>query len=225
MSKLNQTLIVSGWTKMQPSTKSTWTWPRHKRFLACTNTTTVQSSHLCSGVSSPQTTRFDKNLGLIWSNKYAIQGTATNHGLSTSNARAEGLQSSPLYGPAFKSGKRCAILCTGFYEWKTIDGKKQPFFFHLPQETGIYVDDQCGSDEDGAYHGPRPIPLAGVFNHWRNAKGQLVPNVAVVTMASGKWLSWCHHRMPVILDTPEKLDVRMTEMTEINLGCHVQYKV
>jgi putative SOS response-associated peptidase YedK len=60
------------------------------------------------------------------------------------------------------------------------------------------------------------MPLAGVFNHWRNAKGQLVPNVAVVTMASGKWLSWCHHRMPVILDTPEKLDVRMTEMTEIN---------
>ncbi|XP_059491043.1 abasic site processing protein HMCES [Neocloeon triangulifer] len=134
------------------------------------------------------------------------KGTATDHGLSTFNARCEGVLKSPLFRHAFKTGKRCAVLCTGFYEWKTIDGKKQPFFFHLPQEHGVLVDEPCKDEEGKDYHGPRVTPLAGIYHHWVNAKGEKVPNVTIITMNAGKWVSWCHNRMPVVLDTPEKLN-------------------
>ncbi|XP_065348164.1 abasic site processing protein HMCES isoform X2 [Cloeon dipterum] len=145
------------------------------------------------------------------------KGTATNHGLTSFNARSEGLSASPLYKTAFKSGKRCAVLCTGYYEWKTIQGRKQPFFFHLPQEEDVLVDVNCKEEENEEFRERRVTPLAGIYHHWTNSKGEKIPNVTIITMGAGKWVSWCHHRMPVILDTPEKLN-NWLDYDKINAG-------
>ena len=63
----------------------------------------------------------------------------TSHGVSTNNARLEGVQSSKLYGPCLK--RRCVVICDGFYEWRKNDsstakakGNKQPFFVYRKGE-------------------------------------------------------------------------------------------
>jgi putative SOS response-associated peptidase YedK len=66
-----------------------------------------------------------------------LQGTATDHGLSTNNCRVETVQTSPLYSSAFRNGHRCIILANGFYEWLRKGTHKQPYFMHLPQPQGV----------------------------------------------------------------------------------------
>ncbi len=44
------------------------------------------------------------------------------------NARAESVADNPMFQPTFKRS-RCIIPAAGYYEWKTINGAKQPFYF------------------------------------------------------------------------------------------------
>ena len=50
------------------------------------------------------------------------------------NARAETVASKPSFRTAFKK-RRCLILADGFYEWKNVNGKKEPYFMTLPDEN------------------------------------------------------------------------------------------
>ncbi|OON23767.1 hypothetical protein X801_00317, partial [Opisthorchis viverrini] len=49
---------------------------------------------------------------------------------ATSNARIESLLQKPTYGSSMRQGKRCVVLAQGFYEWKTTDGRKQPYYVY-----------------------------------------------------------------------------------------------
>ena len=56
-------------------------------------------------------------------------------GLSTINARAEGIMNSRTWRRPFER-RRCLVPASGFYEWKRIDPKtKQPFGFDLTNGT------------------------------------------------------------------------------------------
>ncbi|VDP99461.1 unnamed protein product [Trichobilharzia regenti] len=47
----------------------------------------------------------------------------------TFNARIESLLEKQTYKLSMKACKRCVVVAQGFYEWKTIRAKKQPFYF------------------------------------------------------------------------------------------------
>jgi len=102
------------------------------------------------------------------------------------NARGETVASKPSFRNAFKK-RRCLILSDGFYEWKSIEGKKQPVFLTLPDE--------------------KPFAFAGLWEKW-NDKGKLDENYfscTIITMPASDSVSPVHHRMPAIIK-PEKYD-------------------
>ena len=56
---------------------------------------------------------------------------------STINARAETVAEKPTYRQAFRQ-RRCLIPADGFYEWRKIDDRKQPYFIGL-QDSAPFV--------------------------------------------------------------------------------------
>ena len=56
---------------------------------------------------------------------------------STANARAETLASTKSYQHAWKSGQRCLVPATGFYEWQVVEGQKnkQPYNIKLKEQS------------------------------------------------------------------------------------------
>jgi len=95
------------------------------------------------------------------------------------NARGETLAEKPSYRDAFKR-RRCLIPATGFYEWKKLDGAKQPYLLRL---------------RDGG-----PFGFAGLWSAWRDREsGETLESCAIVTTSPNPLAATVHDRMPVIL--------------------------
>ncbi|MGD8329932.1 MAG: SOS response-associated peptidase, partial [Acidobacteriota bacterium] len=112
------------------------------------------------------------------------------------NARSESVADKPAYREAFRR-RRCLVLADGFYEWKKVEGGKQPYFIHL-------------SDH-------RPFAFAGLWERWKPREDQLdklvapdkpdvpvsddgrVESCAFLTTTPNERLAEIHDRMPVIL--------------------------
>jgi putative SOS response-associated peptidase YedK len=98
------------------------------------------------------------------------------------NARVETV----IEKPSFKSSlakKRCIIPADGFYEWKTVEGKKQPIRIRLP--------------------GDQLFGFAGLYDDWQSADGSVnLRTCAIITVPGNEAMSEIHGRMPAIL-TPE----------------------
>ena len=71
------------------------------------------------------------------------------------------------------------VPASGWYEWKTEQGRKQPYFF---------------SRADG-----QPLAFAGLLEHWSGFEGE-VETYAVLTTAANPLAATVHDRMPVILE-------------------------
>jgi len=124
----------------------------------------------------------------------------TSHGMSTNNARLEGVQSSKLYGPCLNK-RRCVIICDGFYEWKRNQtaaakekGNKQPYY--------IYREDQKNEDSKTLEESPRArlLFMAGIYSVGEGAGGKQIYSYSVLTREADSSLSWLHHRMPCFLN-------------------------
>jgi putative SOS response-associated peptidase YedK len=104
-------------------------------------------------------------------------------GLSTINAKAEGLMEKPMWkGPFTK--RRCLVPADGFYEWKALDAKtKQPYMFSLR------------SGEMFAF--------AGVWEHWKAPTGEGIDSYSIITTEPNELTATVHTRMPVILKTAD----------------------
>jgi putative SOS response-associated peptidase YedK len=93
--------------------------------------------------------------------------------------------------------RRCLIPADGFYEWTGEKGKRRPFLLR-PRE-------------------PRLIAFAGIYERWRDGKGDEIDTVAILTCDSNRTVSALHDRMPVVLP-PEHfaawLDVKGTSPEE-----------
>ena len=98
---------------------------------------------------------------------------------STINARAETIQTSPVFREAYKK-HRCLIPIRGFYEWrKNKDGTKTPFFIHLNSRE--------------------VFSLAGIWDVWKDVEGVEFKSYAIITTTPNESMAKIHTRMPVIL--------------------------
>jgi len=94
------------------------------------------------------------------------------------NARAETLAEKPSFRTAFRK-RRCALLASGFYEWKRDADRKRPFFIHR---------------KDG-----EPFVMAGLWERWDKGSEPL-ESCTIITTQANDFMQGLHHRMPVILD-------------------------
>lgn len=96
----------------------------------------------------------------------------------TINARAETLAEKPSFRSAFKR-RRCLIIADGFYEWKKVETKKQPYYFQLEDK--------------------QPFAFAGLWEEWQSPEDEKITSCTIVTTEANELLQPIHHRMPVLL--------------------------
>jgi putative SOS response-associated peptidase YedK len=82
--------------------------------------------------------------------------------------------------------RRCLIPADGFYEWKPMGGRKQPYF--IRQKSG------------------EPFAFAGLWETWMGPNGEEMETAAIVTTTANETLRPIHDRMPVVLP-PEAYDL------------------
>eukprot|EP00095_Tigriopus_kingsejongensis_P004293 maker-scaffold722_size106786-snap-gene-0.29 protein:Tk04293 transcript:maker-scaffold722_size106786-snap-gene-0.29-mRNA-1 annotation:"hypothetical protein DAPPUDRAFT_327362" len=113
----------------------------------------------------------------------------TKHGLTTNNARLEGLSQSKLYKIALTRNRRCVVLADGFYEWKKLNAStKQPYLIFAPNDTSeTPIQDcadctleKCWSEETG-WMGPKPLFMAGIYSVWKSPEGLDVYSYTIIT--------------------------------------------
>jgi putative SOS response-associated peptidase YedK len=94
------------------------------------------------------------------------------------NARAETIAGNRMFRTAFKRS-RCIVPASGYYEWRTLNGARQPFYF---------------SARDGGL-----LSIAGV---WDECEGRSGPGRLLCTLivtSANHFTASIHHRMPVLL--------------------------
>ena len=95
------------------------------------------------------------------------------------NARSETVMDKPAFREAFLE-RRCLVLADGFFEWKLIDGRKQPIYFMLRDRA--------------------PFAFAGLWERWLSSDGQPVDSCTILTTEPNQLVRPVHDRMPVILN-------------------------
>jgi len=95
-------------------------------------------------------------------------------GNKLANARGETVAEKPSFRSAFKN-HRCLIPASGFYEWKTENGVKFPWYISL--KSG------------------EPMAFAGLWETWND-----IESCCIITTDANKLMEPIHDRMPVILD-------------------------
>ncbi len=115
------------------------------------------------------------------------------------NARAETLTASPAFRDAFRR-KRCLVPVDGFYEWRRIGTRRQPFSI---------------ARADG-----RPLVLAGLWSGWRDPAGggAVIRTFTIITSPPNRQMADMHDRMPVVV--PEEawglwLDTALDDPAEL----------
>ena len=95
------------------------------------------------------------------------------------NARSETLTQKPAFREAFKR-RRCLIPADGFYEWRTLAGKKVPFF--VTMKNG------------------QPFAMAGLWERWRESEdAEPLDSCTIITTQPNELVSELHDRMPAIV--------------------------
>jgi putative SOS response-associated peptidase YedK len=101
-------------------------------------------------------------------------------GLNTINARVEEAASKPAFRAALKK-RHCLVPADAYYEWQHTGAKsKQPYAIAL------------ASGE--------PMAFAGLWESWRNIKGEALETFTILTTTANERLSAIHDRMPVIVE-------------------------
>jgi putative SOS response-associated peptidase YedK len=94
------------------------------------------------------------------------------------NARADTVATKPAYRQAFRQ-RRCLIVADGFYEWKKLNGKKQPYYIRLQDD--------------------RPFAFAGLWERWNRGDAP-IDSCTILTTDANELVGSIHDRMPVILN-------------------------
>jgi len=100
------------------------------------------------------------------------------------NARSESAATKPTFRTPFRQ-RRCLIPADGFYEWKSMRGKRKQAYYICAQ--------------DGA-----PFGFAGLWDRWVDRTNcQVIESCTILTTAASERLAPLHDRMPVILPNSE----------------------
>ena len=113
------------------------------------------------------------------------------------NARCETAHVKPSFRAAFKA-RRCLVPVDGFYEWKRVDGIRQPYRIHM-RDGGLFA--FAGLWEP--WRVPEGLTLAGRLAGKR--PGDMIESFTILTTAANETLTPIHVRMPVIL-APDAFD-------------------
>lgn len=122
-------------------------------------------------------------------------------GAKAFNARSEEVEDKPMFRQALVK-RRAVVPASGYYEWKTEDGVKTPYFIH---------------PADGA-----PLMFAGLYEWWKDpSKAEDDPSkwllsFTIMTRAAVGELGSIHERMPLFIDA-DYADVWLDPTTE-NVG-------
>ena len=92
------------------------------------------------------------------------------------NARAETVAERPSFRAAL-ARRRCLVLADGFYEWQRVGKRSKPM--RIVMKSGE--------------------PFAGLWDSWRDPRGEIVRSCTIITTAANELLRPVHERMPVIL--------------------------
>jgi len=95
------------------------------------------------------------------------------------NARSETAAEKPAFKSAMKY-RRCLIPADGFYEWKKMRGRKQPYFIRFQED--------------------RLMTFAGLWEHWQDEHGNELESATILTTSANSFLRDLHERMPVVLE-------------------------
>jgi putative SOS response-associated peptidase YedK len=109
------------------------------------------------------------------------------------NARVEGVEGKPTFSDALRH-RRCLIPATGWYEWKRLKGRKQPYYFRM---------------KDG-----KPFAFAGLWEPWRSEPGaKPLLTCCLFTVPPNELAKTVHNRMPGIIH-PSDYAVWMDQKTD-----------
>ena len=92
---------------------------------------------------------------------------------ATINARAETVAEKPTYRQAIRR-RRCLIPADGFYEWRKVGARKQPY---------------CIASADGA-----PFAFAGLWERWER-DGEVLESCTILVTQANTLLAPIHDRM------------------------------
>jgi putative SOS response-associated peptidase YedK len=98
------------------------------------------------------------------------------------NAKAETLQTSRAYRDSFKS-RRCVVPISGYFEWRTADGVKTPYYIEADADQGL--------------------ALAGLWDRWQKGD-RVIESCTIITAAAPPEMQAIHSRIPVHL-APEEI--------------------
>src|SRR5262249_26373676 len=76
------------------------------------------------------------------------------------NARADTVAEKPAFRHAFRR-RRCLMVADGFYEWQRTNGKKQPYFIGMRDES--------------------PFAFAGLWERWGDPFSEAIESCALIT--------------------------------------------
>jgi len=93
------------------------------------------------------------------------------------NARGETVAEKPSFRDAYRK-RRCLVPANGFYEWKPIASRKQPYYVY-PAQGDLFA-------------------FAGLWERWEGPDG-LLETCAIITTDANTPMQAIHDRMPVIL--------------------------
>ena len=113
------------------------------------------------------------------------------------NARSETIGEKPSFRDAVRK-RRCLIVADGFYEWKTENKKKLPYWIHFPDR--------------------QPFAFAGIWEKWESPAGKQIESCTMLTTSANALLKSLHERMPVILAKEHHsrwLDQRINQVKEL----------
>lgn len=95
------------------------------------------------------------------------------------NARIESVAIKPAFKRIFAT-QRCIIPASGYYEWRTVGRRKQPYYL--------------------SFHEQAVLGLAGIWSTWQDQIGHEYMTCAILTHEAPENLKSYHERMPVILE-------------------------
>jgi putative SOS response-associated peptidase YedK len=100
---------------------------------------------------------------------------------NTLNAHSDRIFDSKLYGEAVRN-KRCLVLCSGFFEWRKVKGKKVPYYISLKDDS--------------------LFAFAGIWSRWTDEQGEEYGTYSIITVDANELLAEIHNtkkRMPLML--------------------------
>ena len=114
-------------------------------------------------------------------------------GARLTNARSETAFTKPSFRDSFRR-RRCLILATGFYEWKTSGRKKQPYYVRLTTNE--------------------PFGIGGLWDVWEQ-NGDRIETCTILTCDANQAMQHLHPRMPVVIQ-PERYDAWLDPATPVS---------